>query len=219
MRTVPVAVAASLLADRPDLRALLSEHGRQVGRRVEVDLDAVAAAGHRPLAQALLLYGRECDELWRALEASTAGGRPFVTVRRDLLEHVQLTGKKDRADLGEVYEAFATVPTLADLVERLTGAEPDVAALTLMASSLGGQLSVPADGVLEVTLRLSGRWALPDVLGGVSGPGEVSRELVLTARQAAWRDRRVRRLARVLVRSVELWPDPAPSQAGLPAAA
>lgn len=215
MRTVPAGLIATVLADRPDLQAVVTGCGRQVGVRVEVDLNAVEALSTR-LAHVLTVYDAHARAFWRALQTGTAAGAAYTLVRRTLMTHVQSTAKKDRRDLVEVYEALTGVAVLSDIVDELTAAEPDLDALAGLLDAAGGGQVLPAEaGAVAVQVLLDPNGALPDVLGGVRMPGEVRRVLTLTARHAAWRDRRVRRLARVEVAADEMWPDPAPARAAL----
>jgi hypothetical protein len=205
MRTAPEGAAAVLFADRPDVLAALSLCGTRVGDRVEVDLDRAADVLDPADITALEEYSRKAEQLWAH---AAAGGAmlPHLVVHRRMAEHVQVTSKKGRADLVEVYQALVeATPALAEVTSELTGPAPDPDLLAQLVEPLEGQVR-HGDGQVEVEVTFEGAHTLPRLLGGTPLPGEVSRTLRLTARQAAWRDRRVRRLAGVQVLNEEVWP-------------
>jgi hypothetical protein len=234
MPTVPAGAAAVLLAARPDLRAAISSCGKGIGHRIEVDIDAVDLACPG-LGTPLRDFADASAHLWQHAASSSPypadradgapGGQhdpagadrlPYVLVRRTVCDHRQATGKANRADLVAVYEELTDISVLADLVEELTAEAPDVSVLTDMLSVLTGTVAVSSPGELTATVSLDGRYAFPDLLGGVAWTAEVRRRFTFTTRQAAWRDRRVRRLSRVQVAIDELWADPAAYQQQLP---
>lgn len=205
-----------LLAESPDLRARLSSCGRVVGGRGEVDLDAVQQIC--PAAcRALESYHVRTSELWSRVAAGRAAGQRYVVTRRALVEHAQVTAKVGRRDLGDVFEDIVSAGELGEVLNELTGAEPDEAALRSLVRSAGGTLSRD-DGVWTASVPMSSAVAWPVSLGGVALLCEVSRSVTLTVRHAAWRDRRVRRLAKVEVHVDELWADPGADRATLRAA-
>lgn len=184
-----------------------------------MDVDAVAAQDER-LGALLWAYHQRCRALWRALRAGKPAGQ-YVAVRRVLAEHVQRNTKTAKVDLVGQLAALEELEGFSQLVAALTEAEPDLAVLQAMAAAWGGSVSAEP-GVVTVTVPVEGAYAFSDALGGLAGFGEVRRILTITARQAAWRDRRVRRLARVLVEAEEIWAAPADVGAAvtaLPAAA
>jgi hypothetical protein len=208
MRTIPAGIASALLSERPDLRAAVRSCGRIVGQRIELDLDAVAGAVSVDLAELLVTYYDRCENLWASVQAGHSGPA-YAMLRRPLLEHQQVTGKKGRADLGDVYEALGELPGVAELLEQITAPAPDADVLASMVATVGGTVTFPEPDAVRAQLCLEGRYAYPQLLGGVPWPGEIRRVLTLLTRQAAWRDRRVRRLAKVDVAVDELWAAPA----------
>jgi hypothetical protein len=189
--TVPVAAAMVLGCDA-DRRAALELCAVVVGERVELDLAAVAARVGEPAAVALASYWTDARRFW----ARRARGRvePGVVVRRTLGVYTQDTGKP-RRDLGECYRELCAL-----------GAGAREAVDDVLDAHLGDRG--------EVTVESRQR-DYPTCLGGVAGGGELRRTFTVTARYAAWRDRRVRRFEALKVAVDELWPVPAGDVDGL----
>lgn len=158
-----------------------------VGERTEVDLDALAREHGDDVARALAGFWERTRRMNRQLGLGTAAGTEVVMVRRGLGEWRQGTGRH-KSDLSEQLGAMGRLG-------------PSVA------SALDGLLAA-GDGVerSEDLVVLDG--ALPACLGGPMGPCEQRRVLRVTARYAAWRDRRLRRLAVVEALADEVWPVP-----------
>lgn len=215
---VPLGAAATLLLERPDLAQVAAGHLRALGARVEVDLTSLRAASEleADLADALAVYWDRCSQLWESLRAQSPSGG-YVMVRRCVRDAAQSTTKGSRADLVAELDALSASPALSEIAAELTGTEPDLASLQTMVSPLDGSVTADSGSGTTVTVNLAGAVTLPEALGGVRWPGEVRRTVTLTARHAAWRDRRARRLARVSVEVWEVWPDPLPVQELLPA--
>lgn len=209
MRTVPATAPALLFGDRPDVLEVLRPFGVRVGARVEVDIDAVAITAPE-VAEALWAYHLRCAGLWRALRNGRPGGA-FVAIRRPLADYVQRNTKTVKTDLVDQLGALGELEGFQQIADALTDPVPDVARLEAMVGAWGGSV-VQEPGTVTVTVPVEGSYAFTDALGGLAGFGEVRRVLTLTARQAAWRDRRVRRLSRVLVEAEEIWADPSPSR-------
>lgn len=207
-RTVPLALVAVLLEQSPALHPLVREHGRVIGDRLEVDMDSLARAAPQ-LAAAIEAFDRDTQALW----ASGAG--PFVLTRRDVVDHKQVTAKTGREDLTDVFTELGHLSLTAELLDAVTCPDPDPAVVHALADQLAGSADL-TDGAWHVTVPLEGAVAWPACLGGPPGHAEVSRALVITCRHAPWRDRRVRRLARVRVHVEEMWADPSRSRALLP---
>lgn len=206
MRTISAATAAVLLADHADLREQLRGCGRAVGGRVEVDLDAVEAVSPQA-CRALEAYHCQTLALWRDLASGTPSGAPYMTTQRLLADHQQVTGKVGRRDLPEVLAELEELALTAELVTAVTAPEVDGPAVRRLAAGAGGSAAQPSAGVWVVQVPMSGPVAWPEALGGPVHLSEIGRTLRLTARHASWRDRRVRRLARVEVLVEELWAD------------
>ena len=136
------------------------------------------------------------------------GGRSFVLVRRTVTEHTQRDDANGRSDLSYVIEAAQGVSLLGWITDSLCGANPDYVEILRKASVWDAHLE--QDGVRSVlTLDIPSTKGWPDALGGSQGLRELKRRITIETNHAKWRDRRVRRLVRVLVESDELWADPA----------
>lgn len=217
MRTISSATASALLASRPDLAARVRPFGRRIGARVEVDLDGVRGACPS-LCQALELYQSQTERLWARAASGAGSGERYVTTRRRVADHHQVTGTAGRADLREVFDAVEGLPQIGAVLQVATDTDPVLEDLSEQVGTLDGEVTCPAPGVVVLEVPLVGVAAWPEQLGGPPTPTEIGRTLVLTVRHARWRDRRVRRLARVEVFVEELFADPEPARKLLPAA-
>jgi hypothetical protein len=189
--TAPAAAAALVLGDP---RELPGELWVTVGARTEVDLAAVARC-----------YGPEAAErigdLWlrtrRMMITGSAGAGPETV--ETLVDVAQDTGRVKR-DLVAEMDALAAHPVLSTVCDQLLGPEPPAGA-----PELGMPVAFTSDGTVStVTVELRGP-AWPTALGAAAAINEVSRVFTLEARHAAWRDRKSRRLARLLVESRRVW--------------
>ena len=205
MTLVPTSVAAVHAADNDALRQAYASAGRRAGNRDVIDtqlLDDAAAA-------ALDRYWGQCQRLWQdARDAKPLAGSGWVMTRRRVVQVRQSTAKGAKTDLTAELDALEGSPGVAQLITAATEKEPDLGALRSLAKAAGGLLTVHPDR-LEVFVDLPGALLYPAALGGPAWPGEMRRTVHLELRHAAWRDRRVRRLAGVSVDLTEMWADPA----------
>lgn len=188
-----------LLEPDPGRRAAAGSAFRQLGATLEADVNAldhvVPGLGSRCID-----YLLSTRDLWACREA----GEPLehaVVVRVPLVDRRQTDSKVARVDLGPLYAAMEHVPALVPAL-GLLDADPDWSALDRV-----GTLERHDDRSALTVELASAHWPLE--LGGPSSPGELVRTVRLEASHAAWRDRRVRRLVRVVVHAQEIWPDPA----------
>lgn len=171
-----------------------------LGARPEVDLAVVTVELGPAIAKAMADHYRLCAQ--GGWQPNTHGN---VVLHRALLVSAQSTTKARRSDLVDELDALFGVPGVSDLVEELTGPEPDDARLAL----LGGPFALDtrrngATRVSRFSVESVFDW-LP-ALGGPSSPGERRRTFELSTNYAAWRDRRVRRLELLRVTAEECWP-------------
>lgn len=171
-----------------------------LGARPEVDLAVVSVELGSAIALAMADHYRLCAK--GGWQPNTRGN---VVLHRPLLVSAQSTTKARRSDLVDELDALFGVPGVSQLVEELTGPEPDDVRLTL----LGGPFALDtrrngATRVSRFSVESVFDW-LP-ALGGPSSPGERRRTFELSTNYAAWRDRRVRRLELLRVTAEECWP-------------
>jgi hypothetical protein len=195
--TVPRTVV-ELLETNPARRAAAGSAFVQVGATLEADVDAldrvVPGLGSRCVD-----YVLAARDVWASRETgeSLAGA---VLVRVPLLDRRQIDSKAARVDLSTEFAAMEHIAALSPAL-RLLDTDPDWVSLAQV-----GQLD-RHDDRCALTVEVSAtQWPLE--LGGPVSPGELARVLRLEASHAAWRDRRVRRLVRVVVHALEVWPDP-----------
>lgn len=195
--SVPRSVV-DLVETDPARRAAAGSTFRQIGATLEADVSA--------LNQVVPGLGERCStymvaarDLWGRRELGNTL-KDAVLVRVPLLDRRQVDSKTARTDLGPLYEAMEHIPSLRAAL-GLLDSTPDWDALAAV-----GLLERDGDrSVLTLELPTQ-QWPLE--LGGPAAPGEVSRTLRLETSHATWRDRRVRRLVRVVVHALEIWPDP-----------
>jgi hypothetical protein len=184
MRTIPAAWAA-LLCENEKERALCEKNMIFLGVRPEVDVDTVT--GHDVA-------------LGSKLTTALAGGIPPGAAGTVVLsDETQQTGGADKRDLRESYDALCEHPSLSALTNLMLSPEVDEGTLKTLCAQLSGSFTREDD---EVCARV---WLPPEgftqTLGGWRWPGESHRGFALYARHAQWRDRRVRRLSRVVIYS------------------
>lgn len=151
-------------------------------------------------------YSRKRRRFWHLLRRGIEPG-PWVMVEVDLTEAAQIPSGAGRCDLVEEMRAMETVPELRDLLEASLGNEIDTEAV---AAAGGVLISHDAqETVLHAVIEGARDW--PEHLGGAAGAGEVERRFEITVRRAPWRDRKVRRFAKIVIVSVQIHPDPAAS--------
>lgn len=201
--TVP-RVAFDLVVLDPVLRAAAGSTGVQIGASLELPVASLDA-----LADGLGARVEEYFLAARALWSTPFGHEPApgsVLVRVPLLDLRQKDSRTVRVDLTAQFEALEHVATLRCALGILD-ADPDWASLGSL-----GVLERDGDRSSLLVEARSPLWPLE--LGAAPCPGEVRRAVLLEASHAAWRDRRVRRLLRVRVDSLQVWPDPVPFRLG-----
>jgi hypothetical protein len=148
-------------------------------------------------------YGRKQRRFWHLLRRGIEPG-PWVMVEVDLTEAVQIPSGAGRRDLIEEMRAMETVPELRDILAVSLGGELDTEAV---AGAGGVLISHDAqETVLHAVIEGTRDWS--EHLGGAAGGGEIERRFEITVRRAPWRDRKVRRFAKILIVSVQIHPDP-----------
>lgn len=213
--TVP-RVAFDLVETDPQVRALVGGAGVQVGAALELPVAALDGlrAGLGARVEAFFLAART---LWSDVDvASLADSLPSgvltdslpalpegsVLVRVPLIDVRQKDSRTLRVDLAGQFSALEHVAALRPALGLLE-ASPDW-------SALGALGALERDGDRSA-LTLEARSPLwPLELGAAPCPGELRRRVLLEASHAGWRDRRVRRLLRVRVDALQIWPDPVP---------
>lgn len=195
--SVPRSVV-DLVETDPARRAAAGSAFRQMGATLEADVSALNKVVPG-LGERCSMYMFAARNLWELYELGDTP-KDAVLVRMPVLDRRQVDSKTARTDLGPLYDAMEHIPALRDALGLLDSA-PEWDALAAM-----GLLERDGDRSV-LTLELPTRqWPLE--LGGPPAPGEVSRTLRLETSHATWRDRRVRRLVRVVVYAIEVWPDP-----------
>lgn len=178
-----------------DTAAALAAASVLVGRRAELDLDRVAGALGRDVAERLAVSWGDCRRFWRRAEIDQQLPGAAVTISRPIVAAVQQTGRV-KQDLTVELAALETHPSTANLLGALLDTEPVA----------GDTIEAAGDGAWTQTIEVpSAGWG--PALGGMPFAGEVSRTVTLLARHAKWRDCRRRRLAAVSVTVTEVWPD------------
>jgi hypothetical protein len=204
MRTVPLTVAEIAVAAGVADSDCFTPCGRKVGHRVEIDLDALDAVAPEAGAWAQQ-YWDAARDLWDAWAGRRVTG-DALAVRRSLVNVAQVDSKKTgRVDLRAELDALSSYGGFRSLLDALLGADFDLDRLHAAAQPWKSEIAVDGTKV-TVTLWVTDGVAWPQALGGTGAPGEVARVFTLVAQHAAWRDRKVRRLAEVHIAAEELWP-------------
>lgn len=213
--TVP-RVAFDLVELDPAVRALAGGVGVQVGAALELPVAALDSL-QSGLGTRVEAFFRSARVLWSDLDVASLDAQlpvgalseaprtlpeGAVLVRVPLLDVRQKDSRTLRVDLAGQFVALEHVPVLRPALDLLD-ASPDWDALGRL-----GALEREGDrSALTLEVR-SPLWPLE--LGAAPCPGELRRLVRLEASHAGWRDRRVRRLLRVRVDALQVWPDPTP---------
>jgi hypothetical protein len=139
------------------------------------------------VAERLGLYWSACRRLWNRAEHDGSLAGPCVRIERLVCQAQQETGR-NKVDLVAHLEGLRNVAGVGAILDDVLGDHP------------AGDATVTVTGAPGV---------YPRCLGGAPSPGEIERRFVIDVRYASWRDRPVRRLARIQVWVDEIWPDPA----------
>jgi hypothetical protein len=179
--------------------------GRRVGRRVEVDLDAVRDQLGAELSGRMLRYYRQV----LAFRAAPTG--PAVQARRLLhtLRQREPSGGA-RVVLHAELAGLRMLPTVAPTVDALLSRNLDLDAVRVAAGrSLVSLEQSGATTRVRLTVPAIGLW--PVELGGAVSEDEVLREIVLEANHTSSRlgYGAARLLMQVDVYALERYPDPA----------
>lgn len=127
----------------------------------------------------------------------------WMVIEHDLVNVAQVPSGANRRDLVAELEALEGIAECAEIVGLALERELVVEAI----EDLGGIVRVEDDTTSTVTIVVEGERQWPEVLGGDKTAGELERRVVLHIKRAPWRDRKVRRLARLEVIGVEIHPD------------
>lgn len=150
-------------------------------------------------------------ERWRKVQESVrAGELPPDTVKeftRTLVDAAQADSvKSGKVDLTLEFQDLCQLPGVGDFFHELTSATPNREALRALGTPFHGWTRFEKEGLQAragVTITHRSLW--PESLGGV-WEHEVARSITVFTRYAKWRDRRTRRLARVIVTAHDIVP-------------
>ena len=213
--TVP-RVAFDLVELDPTVRAAAGSVGVQVGAALELPVSALDAL-QQGLGERVEAFFLAARALWSDLDVATLAAtlpsvsivevspvlpKGSVLVRVPLIDVRQKDSRTLRVDLAGQFAALEHVPVLRPALDILdTSPDWDALAGCGVLEREGDRSSL----TLEVRSPL---WPLE--LGAAPCPGELRRSVRLEVSHAGWRDRRVRRLLRVRVEALQVWPDPLP---------
>ena len=148
-------------------------------------------------------YLRKTKRFYHLLERGIDPGE-WIVLERDLVEVAQIPSGSNRRDLAAEMEALEAEAECRFIVEAATAAEFEVEEV----ERRGGVVVEHGEEGSIVEIVVEGQRAWPEPLGGAGLRGEIERRITLHVRRAPWRDRRVRRLAKLTVVAVEIHPDP-----------
>jgi len=128
----------------------------------------------------------------------------WIVVEVDIHEAAQIPSGTNRRDLVETFEALGAEPELAPLLDLGLGSEAELGAL----DAAGWEVvhDEATETVLHATIEGDREWS--EHLGGRARAGEIERRFEIVVRRAPWRDRKIRRLSKINVVSVQIHPDP-----------
>lgn len=129
------------------------------------------------------------------------GSYEFLLSTVDVYDAAQAdSAKSGKVDLTAELSSLVSTPVLADFINVLLGPNPDRKVLKALGTPFASKTRFERSGAQsETVLQLRpGMHYVPNI-GEDVGTYEVLRELHITCRYAKWRDRKVRRLARIRI--------------------
>lgn len=183
--------------DKPNKELGAEKNSEETPENTAVDL--FGALGVDDVAE----WERQGRRFRHLLEKGIEPG-PWVVVEADILEESQVPSGNDRRDLSSIYAAMETIAEMQTIVNHGLGSvsEDD----ELLKHGVSVEHIAEGETVISVTVEGQRHW--PEELGGEALEGEIERRFTIVVRRAAWRDRKVRRLAKITATSVQLHPDP-----------
>lgn len=151
----------------------------------------------------LVGYMSDVAAFWGKLSVGEEPG-PWVAVTRTLGEWKQ----RKHTDLAPQMRELDSVPVLGDMVAELLAPAPQWDVVNALTDPLNGWVERDSTGATRVEVCWPGQFGWSSYLGGPCSPGEQARRVIVGVRHAKWRDRKARRLVRVVTQAVELWPKP-----------
>lgn len=181
----------------------MNRGGGMAQKRDNSALEAVLVATGTEREVDLTAYARQDRRFQYLLERGIEPG-PWIAIERDLVQRSQIPSGKQRQDLSEELSAASERPEIDQLFRAVLSSSVDVASL----EDLGIEVVEHDDEHTVAVICVEGARTWPDALGGTGVVGEIERRFTIHARRAPWRDRAVRRLAKLEIVAVEVHPDP-----------
>lgn len=179
--------------------SLWRAHPGLAARQAEVGREELASLCPE-LTDELDRFLEEKDLLWRTRGICRI---PATVARVPVVDAAQVDSKAaGKVDLADELVGLTDLPGAGDFFHELTGAAPNRTRLRRLGYPFHGWTRFEREGVQArggVTITQPGVWH--ESLGGLWLPGEAARSVEVGVRFAKWRDRRVRRLVRVMVKS------------------
>lgn len=175
----------------------------------DFDIDEVGDSGMIPAYP----EAEEYRERWEALQHELNSGKVqrkagLTTCSRTLVDAAQADSvAAGRVDLNTAFHALSSLPGGAgDFFHELLSADPDPKVLKRLSAAFNGSFTFEPDGRQSTaTLHFRGGEDWPEPLGG-TWTSERMRTITVNCRYAKWRDRRTRRLTRVVVDAIDIIP-------------
>jgi len=169
------------------------------GWGAEVELESAIGVKAEEAAE----YRRKQRRFRHLMERGVEPGA-WIVVEVDIHEAAQIPSGVNRCDLVETFEALGAEPELAPLINLGLGSEMELEALD--AAGWAVVHDEATETVLHATIEGNREWS--EHLGGRARDGEIERRFEIVVRRAPWRDRKIRRLSKINVVSVQIHPDP-----------
>lgn len=193
LKSIPSIAAALYLTSREyaDLPGII------LGKVEEVDLAALRTIDPS-LAEELEQYYLSAQDLW------SGGTQDVETIKvKYSLAHAQQRDTKEgkillRQELVDLV-AYPTTKAIGDLLLK----EP-----TNLRTAENSQYTLTKEGDLYTAVFVGNRQTWPKTLGGPKRPGEAERHVSVSFSYAKWRDSKIKKLTKVAVDIVEVWPKP-----------
>jgi hypothetical protein len=212
MRTASAKIAA-VLCSVPVIKAWFEEEFAGAKRIVNghevLDLDFLNEKYGDEWVALIEAYDTKCREV-TALRTAGEPVRHKLDLARLLALHQQVAQKGIQRDLSAEYEALIQIGALADFTELLLepiGSPGREEALIALGTDLSAEILVVADTTVA-TIVVEGVKDWPNILGGPVSDEEARRQFTFHVDHRPGLDPKIRRLTRVEISAVEVWPYP-----------
>lgn len=193
LKSIPSIAAAvySIPSEYADLPGII------LGKVEEVDLVSLRTT-NPSLAEELEQYYLSALDLW----SGRTQGVDTIKVKYSLVQAQQKDNKAGKTLLRQELVDLVAYPMTKAIADLLLN-EP-----TNLRTTGNSQYTLTKEGDVYTAVFVGNRQTWPKTMGGPKRPGEEERHVSVSFSYAKWRDSKIKKLTKVVVDIVEVWPKP-----------